>query len=120
MATSNKVLNDKLREDYLAILSEYFTKSGEQVLRTNSNEIALPCVDSEQNEKFIVLTVKVPTGSRDGEPYDGYLEAESYDMKVAQKKETAQKKAIAKAKKIEYDTKMRAKQMELKAKRENK
>lgn len=119
MAISNKALNDKLREDYLAILSKYFTEQGEQVLRTNSNEIALPCVDSEQNEKFIVLTVKVPTGSRDGDPYDGYSMAEDYEMKCSQKKETAEKKAVEKKKKMERDAKMRAKQLELKEKREN-
>jgi len=119
MAISNKALNDKLREEYLALLSEFFTTKGEEVLRTNSNEIALPCTDSEQNEKFIVLTVKVPTGSRDGELYDGYLVADDYKMKLEQKTETSKKKAEEKAKKMERDAKMREKNIELKAKREN-
>ena len=119
MAISNKALNDKLREDYLKLLTDYFTNNGEEVLLTNSNEIAIPCTDSEKNEKFIVLTVKVPTGSRDGDPYDGYSMAEDYQLKLKQKKETAEKKAVEKAKKMERDAKMREKQVELKAKREN-
>lgn len=117
MATSSKVLNDKLRDQYIGLLSELFSDRGEEVLRTGSNEIALPCVDEESNEKFIVLTVKVPTGSRDGDPYDGYSMAEEYEIKTRQKAETAAKKASEKAKKMERDAKQRAKQAELKARR---
>lgn len=118
MATSAKVLNDKLREQFLNIVSEMFSDRGEEVLRTGSNEIALPCVDEESNEKFVVLTVKVPTGSRDdGEPYDGYAKAEEYEIKSRQKAESAAKKAAEKAKKMEKDAKQRAKQAELKARR---
>lgn len=117
MATSAKVLNDKLREQFLNIISEMFSDKGEEVLRTGSNEIALPCVDEESNEKFVVLTVKVPTGSRDGDPYDGYSMAEEYEIKSRQKAESAAKKAAEKAKKMEKDAKQRAKQAELKARR---
>jgi hypothetical protein len=54
-----------------------------------------------------VLTFKVPTGSRDGDAYDGYSMAEDYQMKQTEKKakaeakakETAKNKAKAKAKK---------------------
>lgn len=120
MATSTKVLNDRLRDQYITILSELFSDRGEEVLRTGSNEIALPCVDDESNEKFIVLTVKVPTGSRDGDPYDGYSMAEDYKIKSKQKAETAAKKEAEKAKKMERDAKQRAKQAELKAKRTGK
>jgi hypothetical protein len=76
MATSNKVLNDKLREKYLTIISELLAKSDEEVLRVGSNELALPCLDDEGNEKFMVITIKVPTGSREGDAYDGYSMAE--------------------------------------------
>ena len=49
------------------------------------------------------MTVKVPTGSRDGEAYDGYAMAEEYRLKVAEKAEKARKAAEAKAKKIAKD-----------------
>ena len=107
MATSNKVLNDKLRERYLAVVSDALTAKDEEVLRVGSNELALPCLDSEGNEKFIVVTVKVPTGSRDGDAYDGYSMAEDWEIKCRLKEETAKKKAEDKAKKIAKDKKKR-------------
>ena len=70
-------------------------------MRTGSNEIAVPCLDEEGNEKFVVLTIKVPTGSRDGDAYDGYSMAEEYEMKCKAKEQKAKETAEKKAKKIE-------------------
>ena len=70
----------------------FLKENDEDVLRTNSNEVAIPCVDEEGNEKFVVFVVKVPTGSRDGEEYDGYAVAESYALKLKEKAEKAEKK----------------------------
>lgn len=94
MKTSKNALNEKIRNEVLTRLIDYFTngETTEDILRTNSNEIAFPCVDEEGNEKFVVITVKVPTGSRDGEEYDGYAVAESYALKVKEKAEKAKKK----------------------------
>jgi hypothetical protein len=114
MAVSNKILNDKLREVYLQIVTDCLAEKDEQVLRTGSNEIALPCLDSEGNEKFVVITVKVPTGSRDGDVYDGFSMAEDYEIKCRNKAEKAKENAEKKAKKIEKDKKLR----EQKAKKE--
>ena len=58
------------------------------------------------------MTIKVPTGSRDGDAYDGYSMAEDWAIKCKNKEETAKKKAEAKAKKIEKDKKMREKKGE--------
>ena len=66
----------------------------------------------------MVITVKVPTGSRDGDPYDGYGEAESYALNCKQKAEKAKVDAEKKAKKIARDQAMRAKKAEQKAARE--
>lgn len=112
MATSNKVLNDKLRERYLEIISKVLSEKDEEVLRTSSNEIAFPCVDDEGNDKFVVLTVKVPIGSRDGDAYDGYSMAEDYAIKCKNKAETAKKKEEQKQKKIARDKKLREKKNE--------
>lgn len=108
MAISNKVLNDKLREQYLEIIKDALCAKDEEVLRVGSNEFALPCLDAENNDKFIVITVKVPTGSRDGDAYDGYSMAEDWEIKCRNKEETAKKKAEEKAKKIAKDEKRRA------------
>lgn len=103
MAKSKKQLHDALRVRYMTAVKAFLEAQGDEVLRTNSNEFALPCVDEEGNEEFIVLTFKVPTGSRDGEAYDGYGEAEAYALKSAEKAEKAAKAVEAKAKKITKD-----------------
>jgi len=117
MATSRKALREALRADYLAKVIDLFTNAGEEVLRTGSQEIAMPCVDAEGNDDFIVITVKVPTGERgtDGAAYDGYSVAEDYAMKVAQKAEKAKEAAAKKAAKVAKDAAERAARAKAKA-----
>lgn len=117
MAT-RKTLQNNLRNDWVEILTTLLTERGEQVLRVKSNEIAIPTTDSENNEEFIVLTVKVPTGSRDGELYDGYEMADDYRIKLEKDKEKAIKKATEKERKIARDKKNREHQTKLKQERE--
>lgn len=100
----SKKANDALRAKYLAQLIEKF-KDDEDVLRTGTGEIAFPVVDEEGEDNWVVITVKIPTGSRDGEVYDGYSMAEDYTMKVAAKEEKAKEAAAKKAKKVERDAK---------------
>lgn len=107
MATSNKVLNEQLREGYLNAIVAYLEKEDE-VLRVKSNEIAIPVIDTEDNEKWVVITVKVPTGADKGrEPYNGYDEAEDYAHKLKEKEIKAQKRKAEKEKKIAHDKKIR-------------
>ena len=107
MATSNKVLNEQLRKGYLNAIVAYLEKEDE-VLRVKSNEIAMPVIDTEDNEKWVVITVKVPTGADKGrEPYNGYDEAEDYAHKLKEKEIKAQKRKAEKEKKIAHDKKMR-------------
>lgn len=117
--TPKKTLNEKLRNRYLTLVSDFLASKGEQVLVTGSNEIAVPCVDDEGNDEYLVLTFKVPTGSRDGDPYDGYAAAKDFEMKTAEKAEKAKATAERKAKKIERDEKMRAEKAKAKAERES-
>lgn len=88
-----KELNEEIKVRFLDGVSEHLENAGEEVLRVGSNEIALPVVDADGNEKWLVLTFKVPTGSRDGDAYDGYSMAEDYQMKQAEKKAKAEAKA---------------------------
>lgn len=113
--TSKKSLHDALRAKYIERVSKFLADAGEEVLVTGSNEIALPCVDSEGNDEFIVITFKVPTGSRDGDAYDGYSMAEDFKMKSAEKAEKAKIAAEKKAKKIAQDQKMREEKAKAKA-----
>ena len=110
MAISRRKEREILRLEYLGKLMEYFEKEGEEILRVKSNEIALPVVGCEDNEDFIVITVKVPTGANKGtEAYDGYAMAEDYEHHLKQKKIKAKKKAEEKAKKIARDKELREK-----------
>ena len=113
--TSKKSLHNALRAKYIERVSKFLVDAGEEVLVTGSNEIALPCVDSEGNDEFIVITFKVPTGSRDGDAYDGYSMAEDFKIKSAEKAEKAKIAAEKKAKKIAFDKKMREEKAKAKA-----
>lgn len=118
--TSKKVLHEALRAKYMARIKAFLEADGEEVLRTASNEFSVPCVDAEGNDEFIVLTVKVPTGSRDGDPYDGYALADEYVAKVADKAEKAKVAAEKKAIKIAKDTAEREAKARAKAEHEAK
>lgn len=118
MAKTKKILHEEIRNKYMSLLSDYLAKQDEEVLVVGSNEIALPCLDSEGNDEFIVITFKVPTGSRDGDAYDGYSMAEDFAMKEREKAEKAEKAKADKAKKIAKDKAMREQKAKAKAERE--
>lgn len=98
MAKTQKVLNDEIKVRFLDGVAEHLSNVGEEVLRVGSNEIALPVLDEDGNEKWLVVTFKVPTGSRDGDVYDGYSMAEDYKMKLEEKAEKEKVKAEKAAK----------------------
>lgn len=108
-------LDNALRTRYISVIKESLEQLDEEILVTASNELTIPCLDDEQNERFVTIKITIPKGSKD-ELYDGYAVAESYEL---HRKEVAEKKAKAKAladAKKKRDAEMRAK---AKAKREN-
>lgn len=107
MAKTMKALNDELRAQWVRNVREYLSQEDE-VLVVGANELAIPVVDSEGNEKWVVLTIKVPIGSRDGDAYDGYAMAEDYQLKLANKAA----KAAEKERKAAADKAKRAKKNE--------
>lgn len=117
MAVSQKALNEKLRNVYLEKVKALFA-SNEEVLLTGSNEIAFPVVDEAGNDNWIVVTVKVPTGSRDGDAYDGYEMAEEYRLKCEERETKAKEAAAKKAAKIAKDKATREAKAKAKAERE--
>lgn len=94
---TNRELDNRLRAKYLNKIKELF---GEDALPVGSNEITVPCVDEEGNDKYINIIVKVPFGSRDGDEYDGYSMADAYRLKCEKDALKEAKKAEEKAKKI--------------------
>ena len=121
MAKTKKQLHEEIRNRYLVLISEYLTAQGEEVLKVKSNEIAIPCLDEDGNEEFIVMTFKVPTGSRDdGEAYDGYGMAEQYAESVADKEAKAKAEAEKKARNIAKDKAQREAKAKARAEHEAK
>lgn len=116
--TSKTVLRNGIRTRYMSLISDFLKEKGEEVLVTGSNEIALPCVDADGNDEYIVITFKVPTGSRDGEPYDGHSVAEYYAFKRQQSEEKKFLAAQKKAAKIAADKAAREAKAAAKAKKE--
>lgn len=114
MAVSRKVEREIIRSQFLELVTEFLATHGEEILRVKSNEVAIPVVGCEGNEDFLVITFKVPTGANKGtEPYDGYAEAESYELHEKEKAEKAKAKAESKARKVARDAEVRAKKAEI-------
>lgn len=111
MAKTNASLNNELRERYLTRLMEMLGSDepdgtkGEEVMQIGSNEMCFPVVDSDGNEKWIQIVVKVPTWGmhEEDEGDDGYARAEEYRLKQLEKKHKAEKNAKEKAAKIQRD-----------------
>ena len=106
-------LETAIRNMFLDFIREMVTeKLDTDALNVSASELAIPCLDEENNEKFVLIKVSIPRGTRNGnggyDPYDGYAVAEDYALDCEEK---AQKKADAEAKKqakIARDEKKRA------------
>jgi regulator of protease activity HflC (stomatin/prohibitin superfamily) len=119
MAKSKKQLHEGIRNKYMKMIVDFLEEEGEEILRTKSNEIAIPTVDEDNNDEWCVITFKVPTGSRDdGEAYDGYGMADEYTAKEADKAEKAAKAKAEKEKKIARDKAQREAKAKAKAEHE--
>ena len=106
MANSVKVYREAIRIAYMDRVKSYLSKTDE-VLVVGSNEFAIPVVREDGEEDYVVLTFKMPTGSRDGDGYDGYAMAQDYSFKCEEKRKKEEEKRIAKEKRMERDRKAR-------------
>ena len=95
-------LESAIRNNILAIVRKAIeTELNTDALTVSASEIALPVVDAEGNEKFAIVKVSIPRGTRNGsgyDAYDGYAAAEDYK---AEQEEKAAKKAASEAKKAQ-------------------
>lgn len=117
--TKNQI-REVVKAEFLTKIAGMLTENGEEVLKTKKNVFAIPFARDEE-EGFVTITVSIPTGSRDGDEYDGYGEAESYRMKVeedARKAEEAKKKKEEKMRK-DAEARERKKEAKKKEKEEN-
>ena len=107
MADNKKQYREAVRAEYMEKIRNFLAEQDDEVLLVGSNEYAIPVVREDGEEDYVVLTFKMPTGSRDGDGYDGYAMAEDYAFKCEEKRKKAEVAAAAKAKKIERDKKSR-------------
>jgi len=98
-------LENGLRKKFLDMVSDMInTTLDTDAVAVSASELAIPCLDEENNEKWVVIKVSVPRGTRNGNggytPYDGYAAAEEYQEEQESKaQERAVKKAMKEAEK---------------------
>lgn len=96
-------LENAIRNDILSAITTLLTeKYDTDVMPVSASELTIPVLDAEGNEKFALIKVSIPRGTRSGNgyiPYDGYTAAEDYRLdleeKAAKKQAGAEKKANA-------------------------
>lgn len=113
MGMSKAQLETLLRNQFLDLVSTAISeKNDTDVLPVSASELAIPCLDAEGNEKWVIVKVSIPRGTRNGEgsydPYDGYTAAEDYKFICEEKAEKKAKAEAVKKAKIAADEKKRA------------
>lgn len=98
---------DDVRSDVMDCVRVLFEGMQFDVLRTGSQELCVPITNENGDEAYLKVSFSIPTGSRDGDAYDGYAMAEEYKRKCAEKAEKAKVAAEKKAAKIKADKKKR-------------
>ena len=98
---SKAALETAIRNDILKKISVLLTKDYDtDVMPVSASELTIPVVDAEGNEKFALIKVSIPRGTRNGlggyDEYDGYKAAYDYKLDLQDK---ADKKAASAAKK---------------------
>ena len=91
---------------FMEAVAKLLSEQGEGSPPHQPNEIAIPTLDEEGNEEFLVLVFKVPTGSRDGDAYDGYSMAEDYAMKVRESRESRKDQSQKRRKRKSHATRL--------------
>lgn len=89
-ASMETAIRNKMLKNIMKMIdTEYATDA----LPVSASEIAVPVVDEEGNEKFALIKVSIPRGTRNGDggytPYDGYAAAEDYKLDLEDKADKA-------------------------------
>lgn len=111
MAQSKASLETAIRNDILSCLVETLSNHYDaDVMDVSASELVMPVVDAEGNEKFALIKVSIPRGSRNGDggydAYDGYAAHEDWELvkadkadKIAKRQEKAERAEKEKARK---------------------
>lgn len=113
---SKAALETAIRNDILAAMTAFLSEHYEaDVMDVSASELVMPVVDAEGNEKFALIKVSIPRGSRNGDggydAYDGYAAHEEWELDKADKADKAAKrKEKAERAEKEKERKRQAKQ----------
>lgn len=122
---SKASLETALRVEALQVVKEalsahYDLDIDKQICVVSASEIAIPVVDADGNDKFVLIKISVPRGTRNGkggyDEYDGYDAAKDYkaDLERRQAKKdasAAKKEAEAKAREAKREAKKTIKEL---------
>lgn len=108
---SKAELENQIRDGILTKIADFLQKEYDtDVKPVSTSELMMPVLDAEGNEKFAVIRVMIPRGTRSNGtyiPYDGYVAAEEYEATIAQKEsEKLAQENARKAKEEEKERKM--------------
>ena len=83
-------IENLIREEFMENVREFFKERGEEVLQVKSGTLCIPWA-RDDDEGYINISFVIPKGERDKEnktyiPYDGYSEAENYEMETEAKR----------------------------------
>ena len=106
MAQSKAALEPAIRNQILDFLVDNLSAHFDaDVMDVSASELVMPVVDAEGNEKFALIKVSIPRGSRNGDggydAYDGYAAHEEWELVKADKadKEAKRKEKAERAEK---------------------
>lgn len=94
---SKASLETAIRNEILTALTTFLSEHFQSdVMDVSASEVTMPVVDAEGNEKFALIKVSIPRGTRLGdgqyEPYDGYAAHDDWELEKADKADKAAKR----------------------------
>lgn len=97
MAQSKASLETAIRNQILDFLVDNLSAHFDaDVMDVSASELTMPVVDAEGNEKFALIKVSIPRGTRNGDggytPYDGYAAHEEWELVKADKADKVAKR----------------------------
>ena len=113
---SKASLETAIRNKFLDEIRKVVSESYDYDIRPiSASELMVPVVDDEGNEKYVLIKVSIPRGTRNGEggyiPYDGYAAAEEWEQELADRADkVAKRKEKAERAEKEKERKRAAKQ----------
>ena len=107
-----------VKTDFMGKVRQFLEDNGEVVLQVKSGTFSIPWAMGN-DEGYLNLTFSIPKGSRDGDLYDGYEEAENYRLESEAKAKAKAEREEKKRKKIERDRVAREKAKAKKEERGN-